>query len=110
MTEPSFAIFDTAIGRCGIAWGPRGINAVQLPMSSEDQTRARIRQRYGDIAESPPPAEVQSAIDGIVELLAGKPNDLADVVLDLEDVPEFNRGVYALARTIPPGQPLPHGD
>ena len=110
MTGHSFAIFDTAIGRCGIAWGPRGINAVQLPMSSEDQTRARIRQRYGDIAESLPPAEVQSAIDGIVELLAGKPNDLTDVVLDFEDVPEFNRGVYDIARTIPPGKTLTYGD
>jgi methylated-DNA-[protein]-cysteine S-methyltransferase len=110
MTEHYFAIFDTEIGRCGIAWGPRGINAVQLPMSSEDKTRARIRQRYGDIAEAPPPAEVQRAIDGIVELLAGKPNDLADVVLDLEDVPEFNRGVYDIARTIPPGQTLTYGD
>src|SRR5580692_2677564 len=81
MTDYSFAIFDTAIGRCGIAWGPRGIHAVQLPMGSEDKTRGRIRQRYGDIAEGPPPAEIQSAIEGIVELLAGKPNDLADVVL-----------------------------
>ncbi len=109
MSEQQFAIFDTAIGRCGIAWGPRGINAVQLPMSSEDKTRARIRQRYGDIAETQP-AGVQSAIDGIVELLAGKPNDLTDVVLDLEDVPEFNRGVYAIARTIPPGKTLTYGD
>jgi methylated-DNA-[protein]-cysteine S-methyltransferase len=110
MTEHCFALFDTTIGRCGIAWGPRGINAVQLPMSSEDKTRARIRQRYGDIAEAPPPAAVQSAIDGIVELLAGRPNDLTDVVLDLEDVTEFNRGVYDIARTIPPGKTLTYGD
>src|SRR5258705_6291568 len=110
MTDHSFAIFDTAIGRCGIAWGPRGINAVQLPMSSEDKTRARIRQRHGDLAEAPPPAEVQSAIDGIVELLAGKPNDLSDVVLDLDDVPEFQRGVYDIARTIPPGKTMSYGD
>jgi methylated-DNA-[protein]-cysteine S-methyltransferase len=110
MTDHRFAIFDTAIGRCGIAWGPRGINAVQLPMSSEDKTRARIRQRHGDLAEAPPPAEVQSAIDGIVELLAGKPNDLTDIVLDLDGVPEFTRGVYDIARTIPPGKTMTYGD
>jgi methylated-DNA-[protein]-cysteine S-methyltransferase len=110
MTGQNFAIFDTAIGRCGITWGARGINGVQLPMGSEDKTRTRIRQRHGEIAEAPPPAEVQSAIDGIVELLAGKPNDLADVVLDLDGVPEFNRGVYDIARTIPPGQTLTYGD
>jgi methylated-DNA-[protein]-cysteine S-methyltransferase len=106
----SFAIFDTAIGRCGITWGERGINAVQLPMSSEAKTRARIRQRHGDIAEAAPPAAVRSAIEGIVELLAGKPNDLSEVVLDLDGVPEFNRGVYDIARTIPPGKTLTYGE
>ena len=105
-----FAIFDTAIGRCGVAWGERGINAVQLPMSSEDKTRARIRQRHGDLAEATPPADVQRAIDGIVELLAGKASDLSQVVLDLDDVPEFNRGVYDIARTIPPGKTMTYGD
>jgi methylated-DNA-[protein]-cysteine S-methyltransferase len=64
----------------------------------------------GDIAEAPPPAEVQRAIDGIVELLEGKPNDLSDVVLDLDGVPEFNRGVYDIARTIPPGKTMTYGD
>ena len=110
MTGHSFAIFDTSIGRCGIAWGPRGIMAVQLPMGSEEKTRGRIRQRHGDIAEAAPPPEVQSAIDGIVELLAGKPNDLADIVLDLEGVPEVHRGVYDIARTIPPGKTMTYGD
>jgi methylated-DNA-[protein]-cysteine S-methyltransferase len=110
MTEHSFAMFDTAIGRCGIAWGPRGITAVQLPMASEDKTRARIRQRCNDLTEAPPPSEVQVAIDGIVELLAGKPSDLSDVVLDLDGVPEFHRGVYDIARTIPPGKTLTYGD
>ncbi len=110
MTGHSFAIFDTAIGRCGIVWGARGINGVQLPMGSEDKTRTRIRQVHGEIAEAPPPAGVQRAIDGIVELLAGKPNDLPDVVLDLDGVPAFNRGVYDIARGIPPGQTLTYGD
>jgi methylated-DNA-[protein]-cysteine S-methyltransferase len=110
MTGYRFSIFDTAIDRCGLVWGDRGINAVQLPMGSEDKTRGRIRQRYGDIAEALPTAEVQAAIDGIVELMAGKPNDLSGVVLDLDGVPEFNRSVYAIARTIPPGKTLTYGD
>jgi methylated-DNA-[protein]-cysteine S-methyltransferase len=110
MTGHGFALFDTAIGPCGIAWGARGVVAVQLPMGNEDKTRGRIRQRHGDIAESPPPAPVQSAIEGIIEVLAGKPSDLSDVVLDLADVPEFNRGVYEIARGIPPGKTLTYGD
>jgi methylated-DNA-[protein]-cysteine S-methyltransferase len=110
MTGQSFAIFDTAIGPCGIVWGERGISGVQLPMSNEDKTRKRIHQRNGDIAEAAPTAAVRSAIDAIRELLAGKPNDLTSVVLDLDGVPEFNRGVYDIARTIPPGQTMTYGD
>jgi methylated-DNA-[protein]-cysteine S-methyltransferase len=110
MTGQHFAMFDTALGRCGIAWGARGINAVQLPMGSEKMTRARLRQRFGDIAESTPPADVQAAIDGMVALLAGKPNDLREVVLDLDGVPDFHRGVYDIARAIPPGKTLTYGD
>jgi methylated-DNA-[protein]-cysteine S-methyltransferase len=110
MTVLNFAVFDTAIGKCGIAWNARGVVAVQLPMSSEEKTRTRIHQRYGDIAEAAPPANVQRAIDGMVELLKGEAVDLLDVVLDLDGVPEFHRGVYDIARTIPPGKTLTYGD
>jgi methylated-DNA-[protein]-cysteine S-methyltransferase len=110
MTGQYFAIFDTAIGPCGIVWGERGITGVQLPMGDEEKTRNRIHQRDGDATEAAPSAEVQHAIAEIIELLAGKPNDLADIVLDLDGVPEFNRGVYDIARKIPPGQTMTYGD
>ncbi len=110
MPGHSFAIFDTAIGRCGIVWGARGISGVQLPMGSEQMTRTRIHQSHGELAEASPPRDVQHAIDGIVELLVGKPHDLTDIALDLDGVPEFNRSVYDIARTIPPGKTLTYGD
>ena len=110
MTEQHFVIFETEIGPCGIVWGARGITGVQLPMGSEEKTRNRIHQRNADLTEAAPTAEGQGTIDGIIELLAGKPNDLADIVLDLDGVPEFNRGVYEIARKIPPGQTLTYGD
>jgi methylated-DNA-[protein]-cysteine S-methyltransferase len=110
MTSQNYTLFDTPIGICGIEWGAHGINGVQLPMGSEDKTRARIRQRHGDIAEAEPTAEVKAAIGRIVDLLAGKPDDLLDIPLDLAGVPEFNRGVYDIARRIPPGKTLTYGD
>jgi methylated-DNA-[protein]-cysteine S-methyltransferase len=110
MTAKGFTIFDTAIGACGVVWGPRGINGVQLPMGNEEKTRSRIVQRYGEIVEAPPPADVQHAIDAMIELLDGKPNDLKEVVLDLNGVPDFNRSVYDIARAIPPGQTMTYGD
>jgi methylated-DNA-[protein]-cysteine S-methyltransferase len=110
MTGQHFTIFDTPIGACGVIWGERGITGVQLPMGSEEKTRKRIQQRNGDMPEGEPPGEVKHAIEEMTELLAGKPNDLLDVALDLDGVPEFNRGVYDIARKIPPGQTLTYGD
>jgi methylated-DNA-[protein]-cysteine S-methyltransferase len=110
MTDQHFALFDTPIGICGIEWGPRGINGVQLPMGSEEKTRTRIRQRDPFSVEIAATAEVQAVMDRIVDLLSGKPDDLRDIALDLEDVPAFNRGVYDIARNIPPGQTMTYGD
>jgi methylated-DNA-[protein]-cysteine S-methyltransferase len=110
MIDQHFALFDTPIGFCGIEWGPRGINGLQLPMGGGEKTRTRIRQRRGDIGEAAPTAEVRRAIERIVELLAGRPDDLRDIVLDLDGVPDFNRGVYAITRAIPPGQTMTYGD
>src|ERR1700685_718770 len=110
MTDQHFSLCDTPIGICGIEWGPRGINGLQLPMGSDEKTRARIRQRHGDIAEAAPTEEVQRAIDRIVKLLAGERDDLSDIALDLNGVPDFNRGVYDIARSIPPGQTMTYGD
>ena len=110
MTNQHFCLFDTPIGVCGIEWGPRGINGMQLPMGDEAKTRARVRQRRADSVETAPTDEVKAAIGRIVELLAGKPDDLTDIPLDLDDVPAFNRGVYDIARSIPPGKTLTYGD
>ena len=110
MTASGFSLFDTAIGRCGIAWGERGVVGVQLPEASEARTLARMRRRFPDATAAPPPASVQRAIEGIVALLEGEAIDLCAVPLDLADVPPFERRVYAIARTIPPGSTLAYGD
>jgi methylated-DNA-[protein]-cysteine S-methyltransferase len=46
MMEQSFALFETAIGTCGVVWGARGIVGVQLPEVDAAATRARVRRRY----------------------------------------------------------------
>jgi methylated-DNA-[protein]-cysteine S-methyltransferase len=110
MTGQHFAMFDTTIGACGVVWGEHGITSVQLPMGNEEKTRKRIHQRSGEVTEAVPPTDVRSAIERITQLLGGKPDDLADVVLDLDGVPEFNRGVYDIARRIPPGKTMTYGE
>jgi methylated-DNA-[protein]-cysteine S-methyltransferase len=106
----AFALFETAIGTCGIAWTEQGISNVLLPGRSADQTRHKLAGKYGADAEAEPPPDVASAVAAIVRLLDGEPEGLDEVPLDLTGVPEFNRQVYEVARTIRPGATLCYGD
>lgn len=115
MTAGGFALFDTALGRCGIVWGARGVIGVQLPEASEGATRARLLGRFPDTDEAPPPPAVHHAIDAIVALLHGEAGDrsaidLSAIELDMNGVPPFHRRVYELARTIAPGDTMTYGE
>jgi len=110
MQGVGFCLFDTAIGPCGIAWGERGIVAIQLPERTPAQTRARLMRGCPGARSLPPSISVQRAIDAIVALMRGEAIDLSFVELDMERVPAFNRRVYEVARTIPPGATLTYGD
>jgi methylated-DNA-[protein]-cysteine S-methyltransferase len=110
MKAVAFALFDTAIGRCAVAWGGRGIVSMQLPEANEAATRARMRLRHPAVAEAAPPAAVQAVIDRVAALLAGEAVDLSNVALDMDGVPDFHRRVYALTQQIPRGETLTYGE
>jgi methylated-DNA-[protein]-cysteine S-methyltransferase len=110
MMEQGFTLFDTDIGACGIAWGERGVIAVQLPEADAARTRARLARRCPDAREAPPPPRVQAAIEGIVALLRGEARDLSNVALDIGRMEEFDRRVYEIARGIPAGATLSYGE
>lgn len=111
---PGHALFDTAIGTCGIAWGPGGIVAVQLPELDTEATRARLLRCGPGHAHCAQPAQlptaVRSAIEGIQALLAGQPRDLREVALDMSGISPFHQQVYAIARAILPGSTRTYGE
>jgi methylated-DNA-[protein]-cysteine S-methyltransferase len=110
MNDHAFALFDTPVGRCAIAWTARGVAAVQLPEARDADTRARILGRFPAARASPPPPEIQSVIEAIVGLLRGEARDLSTIVLDMASVPPFHRRVYEAARAIGPGYTLSYGE
>jgi methylated-DNA-[protein]-cysteine S-methyltransferase len=113
MTAPSahgFALFETPIGACGVAWNSRGITGLQLPEATAERTRARLRRRWTGATESLPPPAVQRALEKVLALLAGEAVDLGGIALDLEAAPDFHRKVYEVARTIPPGRTMTYGE
>lgn len=65
MQGRAFALFDTVIGRCGVAWGDAGLIGMQLPEASPGAANpgvewARLRKRFPDAVETPPPSEIST--------------------------------------------------
>jgi methylated-DNA-[protein]-cysteine S-methyltransferase len=110
MSGRGYTVFDTAIGRCGIAWGHLGVAGVQLPEAREIETRGRLLRQFPDARDLRPPLNVEIAIDGIVAALRGEVVDLTDVLLDTRNIPAFNVRVYQFARTIPRGETRTYGE
>jgi methylated-DNA-[protein]-cysteine S-methyltransferase len=110
MSGRGYTVFDTSVGRCGIAWGELGVLGVQLPEAREIETRRRLFQLFPDARELRPPPDIQSAIDGIAALLRGKAADFSGVQLDLTAIRPFDGRVYDFTRTIPRGETLTYGE
>src|ERR1700755_1639506 len=96
MAGRAYAIFDTAIGRCGIVWRHCGVVAVQLPEAREINPRRRIFQVHPEAREQAVPLNAELAIEGIVTLLQGSEPDFSDVSLDAGGVPAFNRRGFVI--------------
>lgn len=110
MAESGYALFDTPIGRLGIAWSEDRVAGVQLPESREAATRARLERRFPGARETTAPAAIRRVQGSIVALLRGEAPDLSDVALDMHRVPAFDRRVYAATRAIRPGATLSYGE
>ena len=110
----AWLLFDTAIGACGVSWNDAGLSSLQLPEECEDATRAKLLVRAGAgrpmaTAESVP-GWVKDAIARVCEHLAGKPQDLACVPLDLSGQTPFVTKVLRAARAIPAGRTTTYGE
>ncbi len=110
MTAQGYTLFDTPIGPCGVAWGPRGLAGFQLPEASSAETRARMGRRFPGTPELAPPPGVKRAVEAILGLLRGEGTDLTAIPLDMTGLPEFHRRVYEATRAIPPGSTLSYGE
>lgn len=111
MSAAGCCLFETAVGRCGIAWTADGaVHAVQLPEADDARTLARMRRRCGAAAEAAVPAAVAQVIARLQAALGGRRDALLDVKIDWDGVTPFHRRVFEAARRIAPGTVVTYGE
>lgn len=100
-----YVLFDTALGRCGLAWSDAGITAVGLPESEE--SLSEYLHGFGGEPDDPRGA-AREAVELITALLDGKQVDLSAIPVVL-DVSEFDSAVYGVTRAIPLRSTMTYG-
>lgn len=107
------ALFPTALGDCGMAWGAQAITGVQLPYVRREDTLATLRVRFAGCEVAEPPPWVAAVMADVAALLQGDADAAArlrTVVLDMAQAPPFHQQVWQAARHIPMGQTLSYGE
>jgi methylated-DNA-[protein]-cysteine S-methyltransferase len=105
-----YALFETAVGTCGVAWRGSALTAVQLPEASRKVSEARLRERAERPSGGHPPAAIERAIADLQRYFAGTNVDFSAVIVDLTDVTPFHRTVYEAARAIGWGETVSYGE
>ena len=105
-----FAIFDTALGRCGIAWRGDKVVGTALPGPHGESPRSYLERRFPGAEERPAPEFVGQVIGMIARLLDGEPVNFSVVPVSLDDAAPFERLVYAEALAIPQGETRTYGE
>ena len=102
-----WTLFDTAFGRCSLAWVDEGLTGVRLPGRDDAATTVGIPAKQ--IADSDP-TFVAATIQAIKQHLAGRAHDLLEVPLMMESTSAFEKRVYEAARALGPGQTCTYGE
>jgi methylated-DNA-[protein]-cysteine S-methyltransferase len=105
-----FSAAPTPLGAVGIVWGDAGIVETWLHAGTVERARAQIRRAFPVAVEAAPPVSVATALRDIASLLDGQAPDLGSAELDMRSIPDFDRRVYEVARTIQPGCTMTYGE
>jgi methylated-DNA-[protein]-cysteine S-methyltransferase len=98
-------LFETRAGPIRLRWSERGLSAIEMPELSPRELRAQLAKEEGE-----PPEFVREAAESLRRHLAGRPQDLSRLPLDLSVLAPFQRAVYEAVRGLPPGRTATYGE
>ena len=109
MGAPAFALFQTALGACGIVWKDDAVIGTALPEADDARLRASLTRRFPDVEEGAMPPFAAALAEQIRQLLAGGNPAFLLNRLDFSAVEPFERRVYDAAFAIPRGETRTYG-
>ncbi|HEY4374260.1 MAG TPA: methylated-DNA--[protein]-cysteine S-methyltransferase [Burkholderiales bacterium] len=104
-----YAMFDTALGACGLAWNDAGVARVQLPAAEARDTRLRLA-RHPNFREHAPTPTITRVIALLQAYMRGEAADFGWVEVDMAEADALERQVYVAARDIPWGAAISYGE
>lgn len=110
MRTSGFALFETPIGACGIAWSEFGLLATRLPQTDSARAGAGLAKHFPALEEATMPSAVAGIAERIGRHLGGERADYRDVTLDENGIGEWERSVYRAAAAIPFGETRTYGE
>ena len=103
--------FETAIGRCGLAWTEAGVTGVQLPEADPKDCLARLT-RHGAkrVKAADVPPEIAELIADLQAFLSGQPTGFDGLRLDMKRHSAFERAAYDALREVGWGKTVTYGE
>jgi O-6-methylguanine DNA methyltransferase len=99
-------LFETRAGPVRLRWNDRGLTAIEMPELPQRELRAQLAKQNGTGA----PPFVGEAARLLKRHLAGEPQDLSALPLDLSVLAPFQRAVYQKIRELPAGRTATYGE
>ncbi|MDH4442577.1 MAG: methylated-DNA--[protein]-cysteine S-methyltransferase [Rhizobium sp.] len=109
MTVQRYAIFDCALGFCGIAWNGAGISRFHLPANTVAALEGRFGKWLGDARQAEPTPAIEHAIALARRYFSGEQVVFADLELDLSIQTAAFQNIYAVTRSLGWGQTTTYG-
>ena len=104
-----YLIFETAYGFCGIAWNGTGVTGLQLPAKTGVASERSLLRKVPGAVPGTPGAGMREVIGAVKRYFAGGVVDFADVRLDLPELDDLFRQIYAAVRAVRWGQTTTYG-
>ena len=112
--SPGSFVFDTALGFFALAWSGRGLTRLILPEQDVGAARARLAAQPAGLAPLLPQDALPVGIAGLVAAIRryadGEAADFAAAPVDMSEVDDFRRDIYAAARSLAHGEAVTYGE